>query len=108
MTRRQQLILFVLALATVSICTVAFALTMTLWRQMSGSDSTANRLPAVDSRADSRLAWQTGNTPNSAPSIVPIGPDGQPVFPPRHSQECLFLLRVGPAHPSQGNRIFTG
>jgi hypothetical protein len=30
MTRRQQLILFVLGLATVSICTVAFALTMSL------------------------------------------------------------------------------
>jgi len=82
MTRRQQLMLFVLALATVSICTVAFALTMTLWRQMSGSGSTVDRLPAVDSRADSSLVWQAGNTPNSAPSSVPIGPDGQPVFPP--------------------------
>ena len=39
MTRRQQLILFVLGLATVSICTVAFAMAMNLGRQMAVSAS---------------------------------------------------------------------
>ncbi|GAB4540546.1 MAG: hypothetical protein Kow0063_30470 [Anaerolineae bacterium] len=83
MTRRQQLILFVLGLATVSICTVAFALAMSLWRQVAISDALAGGLPEPALETASELAWQPA-VPASGDSsyVVPIGPDGQPVYPP--------------------------
>jgi len=78
MTKRQQLILFVLGLTTVSICTVAFAMTMTLWRQ------TATEVSAADRRfeSDEGLVWQLPPTPVGSPPMVPIGPGGEPEFPP--------------------------
>lgn len=77
MTRRHQLILFVLGLATASICTVAFAMTMSLWRQTATSVSAAD--PAA---TDGGLAWQVPPTPVGSPPIVPVGPEGEPVYPP--------------------------
>ncbi len=83
MTRRQQLILFVLGLTTVSICTVAFAMTMTLWRQTATSGSAADRRLAARSAAGGGLAWQQApSTPVDSPPVVPVGPEGEPVFPP--------------------------
>jgi hypothetical protein len=82
MTRRQQLILFVLGLATVSICTVAFAMTMSMWRQTATSATAADRLLAATAQADGRLAWQVAPTPVGSPPIVPVGPGGEPVYPP--------------------------
>jgi hypothetical protein len=82
MTRRQQLILFVLGLATVSICTVAFALAMSLWRQVATSDTLVDRLPASVPETSGGLAWQPQATPVGSSPIVPIGPGGEPVYPP--------------------------
>jgi hypothetical protein len=84
MKRRQQLILFVLGLATVSICTVAFALAMSLWRQRATSASAAGILAPLDSsEAEARLARHgLLATPPDAPFVVPIGADGQPIYPP--------------------------
>jgi hypothetical protein len=82
MTRRQQLILFVLGLATVSICTVAFAMTMSMWRQTATSATAADRLLAATAQANGRLAWQVAPTPVGSPPIVPVGPGGEPVYPP--------------------------
>lgn len=83
MTRRQQLILFVLGLATVSICTVAFALAMSLWRQAAISDALADGLPAPAPETGGGLAWQPPPTPgDSSTFVVPVGPEGQPVYPP--------------------------
>jgi len=82
MTRRQQLILFVLGLTTVSICTVAFAMTMTLWRQNATSASAANEPLAARAATDGGLAWQAAPTAVGSSPVVPVGPQGEPVFPP--------------------------
>ena len=82
MTRRQQLIIFVLGLATVSICTVAFAMAMSLGRQVAIPASVAYALPAAASETEEEWQWQTSPTSVSPSEIVPVGPDGQPIFPP--------------------------
>ncbi len=72
MTRRQQLILLVLGLATVSTCTVAFALAMNLSRQMAVSASVAERPRAVEpARSERGPVWQLPSTPLSQPEILP-------------------------------------
>jgi hypothetical protein len=85
MTRRQQLILFVLGLATVSICTVGFAMAMNLGRHMAVSRSAVERLPAAESESEEGLAWQMPSTPVASSPIVPSGPEGQPAFPPTYT-----------------------
>jgi hypothetical protein len=71
MTRREQLILFVLGLTTISICTVAFAMAMSLARQMHASPSIADRLPAAGpSQAEGGVAWQS---PEAADDPVAAG-----------------------------------
>lgn len=80
MTRRQQLILFVLGLTAMSICTVAFAMAMNLGRQIAIS-SAADRLPRVEPERDSRLAWQVPSTPTEPIPVVPPSREGQPGAP---------------------------
>ena len=74
MTRRQQLILFVLALATLSTCTVGFALTMNLVRDMSRPASAAYlpptaRLPQAESTTEG-MAWNMPPTPTLPPAAT--------------------------------------
>jgi hypothetical protein len=73
MTRRQQLILFVLALATLSTCTVGFALTMNLVRDMSRPATFADLPPAATlaQAAESTsegMAWSLPPTPTPPPT----------------------------------------
>jgi hypothetical protein len=58
MTRRQQLILFVLALTTMSICVVAFAMAMNLTRRMAVSASAAEDLSSAEMESEEGLAWE--------------------------------------------------
>jgi hypothetical protein len=81
MTRRQQLILFVLALTTISLCTVAFAMGMSLLRQMSVSASPAS-LSAVDEEEAGGLVWQQPSPPSDSLPPAEPQPDGQPGVPP--------------------------
>jgi hypothetical protein len=72
MTRRQQLILLVLGLATVSTCTVAFAMAMNLSRQMAVSASVAEIHSAAEpARTERGQVWQLPPTPLSQPEVVP-------------------------------------
>jgi hypothetical protein len=73
MTRREQLIIFVLGLATVSVCTVAFALAMSLVRQMAVSASAEDSVAAARAEAEEKLAWQMPPTPTA---LVPPGQAG--------------------------------
>jgi hypothetical protein len=92
MTRRHQLILFVLGLATVSMCTVAFAMAMNLGRQLTVSASADEALPGIDEEAGTGLAWQLPDTPVDSqpvapaepdpPAALPVGQEGEPVYPP--------------------------
>lgn len=84
MTRRQQLLLFVLGLTTVSICTVAFAMTMTLWRQTATAASAADTDRPLAARAatDGGLAWQASPTSTGSSPVVPVGLQGEPIYPP--------------------------
>jgi hypothetical protein len=70
MTRRQQLILFVLGLATLSICVVAFAMAMSLGRRVATSASAASRLPVAERESGGELAWKMPSA-NSANAAAP-------------------------------------
>lgn len=72
MTRRQQLILFVLGLATVSTCTVAFAMAMSMGRRMAIA-APADDGPVVAEARAGEVAWQVPPTLAS-----PSGPASQP------------------------------
>jgi hypothetical protein len=89
MTRREQLILFVLGLTTISICTVAFAMAMSLARQMPASPLHSERLPIPSPpQADGGLAWQlpeAQDDPMAAGawhSAGQVGEAPQPQVPP--------------------------
>jgi hypothetical protein len=72
MTRRQQLILFVLALATLSTCTVGFALTMNLVRDRSRPAEFVDLSPATrQAQAESTtegMGWSLPSTPTPPPT----------------------------------------
>ena len=72
MTRRQQLILFVLALATLSTCTVGFALTMNLMRERSQPETFIDLPPATrQAQAESTAegsGWRVPPTPTPLPT----------------------------------------
>jgi hypothetical protein len=72
MTRRQQLILFVLALATLSTCTVGFALTMNLVRDRSRAETFVDLPPATrQAQAESTaegIGWSLPPTPTPPPT----------------------------------------
>jgi hypothetical protein len=72
MTPRQQLILFVLALAAMSTCTVGFALAMNLVRDMSIQASAADLPPVVAPPVETALEWQPPPTPVPSPTITPL------------------------------------
>lgn len=63
MTRRQQLILFVLALAAVSTCTVSFALAMNMVREMAVSAEDTDLAWLVEEGVGEELAWNLPPTP---------------------------------------------
>jgi len=74
MTRRQQLILFILALATLSTCTVGFALTMNLVRDRSRPAtfddlSPATRQAQAENTAEG-MGWSQPPTPTSPPTAT--------------------------------------
>ncbi len=72
MTRRQQLILFVLALATLSTCTVGFALTMNLVRDRSRQPEFVDLPPATRQAQAASTAegsgWSLPATPTPPPT----------------------------------------
>jgi len=76
MTRRQQLILFVLGLATLSTCTVGFALTMNLMRDMSRPATFDDALPLPATRQAQAentaegMGWSLPPTPTSPPTAT--------------------------------------
>lgn len=81
MNRRQQLILFALGLATLSTCTVAFAMAMSLGRRMAVSASPADRVPVAEATTSRGLAWEMpeANSADSAPqSDLPPSPTPPP------------------------------
>lgn len=83
MTRRQQLLLFVLALATVSTCTVAFALVMSYGRQMAVPVSASGDFSLAEPRAEPELAYQVPPpeviAANSASQAARLGQGAAPV-----------------------------
>ncbi len=75
MTPRQQLILFVLGLAAVSICTVAFALVMNLAREMSVAASVADVPSVAEPTVTAGLSWRLPPTPippQASPTSTPL------------------------------------
>ena len=82
MTRRQQLLLFVLALATVSTCTVAFALAMSYGRQMAVPVSASGDFSRAGAGAEPELAYKVPPpdviAADSAAQVAPVGPAESP------------------------------
>jgi len=102
MTRRQQLILFVLALATLSTCTVGFALTMNLVRDMSRPAPLADlppatRLAQAESTAEG-MGWSLPPTPTSPPTATQ---------PPTPTNTRVPTWTPAPTHTPTPTRIPT-
>jgi hypothetical protein len=122
MTRREQLILFVLGLTTISICTVAFAMAMSLARQMHASPSIAERLPAAGpSQAEGGVAWQlpeaaddplaagawhSGGEAGGAPQAQ-VPPSATPVKPPTPTNTRVPTWTPSPTYTPTATRVPT-
>jgi hypothetical protein len=109
MTRRQQLILFVLGLATVSICTVAFAMAMSLGRKVAIPVAAAEGLQMTEPvEAEQEVVWQAPPTLAVSDSARPqVKPTSTPPRAPTATNTRVPTWTPSPTRTPTATRVPT-
>lgn len=109
MTRRQQLILFVLGLATVSTCTVAFAMAMSLGRQVAIPVAAAEELDMIEPAvAEQEVAWHVPPTLVVLDSALPqVKPTSTPPRAPTATNTRVPTWTPSPTRTPTATRVPT-